>query len=41
LVEGVVRALDGLGSASLSERTVATEDIHFKLPAELRSKKVT
>ena len=41
LVEGVVRALDGLGGATLSERTVATEDIHFKLPAELRSKKVT
>jgi len=41
LVEGVVRAIDGLGGASLSERTVATEDIHFKLPVELRSKKVT
>jgi 4-hydroxy-3-methylbut-2-enyl diphosphate reductase len=40
LVEGVVRAIDGLGSATLSERTVATEDIHFKLPVELRSKKV-
>jgi 4-hydroxy-3-methylbut-2-en-1-yl diphosphate reductase len=38
LVEGVVRALDGLGGASLSERTVATEDIHFKLPVELRAK---
>jgi 4-hydroxy-3-methylbut-2-enyl diphosphate reductase len=41
LVEGVVRAIDGLGSASLSERTVATEDIHFKLPVELRSRKVS
>jgi 4-hydroxy-3-methylbut-2-enyl diphosphate reductase len=41
LVEGVVRALDGLGGATLSERTVATEDIHFKLPVELRTKKVT
>ena len=41
LVAGVVRALDGLGGATLSERTVATEDIHFKLPVELRSKKVT
>ena len=40
LVEGVVRAIDGLGSATLSERTVATEDIHFKLPAQLRAKKV-
>jgi 4-hydroxy-3-methylbut-2-enyl diphosphate reductase len=38
LVEGVVRAIDGLGSAALSERTVATEDIHFKLPVELREK---
>jgi 4-hydroxy-3-methylbut-2-enyl diphosphate reductase len=41
LVEGVVRALDGLGGASLSERTVATEDVHFKLPAQLRTKKVS
>jgi 4-hydroxy-3-methylbut-2-enyl diphosphate reductase len=41
LVEGVVTALDGLGSASLSERTVATEDVHFKLPVELRTKKVS
>jgi 4-hydroxy-3-methylbut-2-enyl diphosphate reductase len=41
LVEGVVRALDGLGSASLSERTVATEDVHFKLPVQLRTKKVS
>jgi len=40
LVEGVVRAIDGLGSATLSERTVATEDIHFKLPAQLRANKV-
>jgi 4-hydroxy-3-methylbut-2-enyl diphosphate reductase len=38
LVEGVVRAIDGLGSATLSERTVATEDIRFKLPVELRAK---
>jgi 4-hydroxy-3-methylbut-2-enyl diphosphate reductase len=41
LVEGVVRALDGLGGATLSERTVATEDVHFKLPVELRAKKVS
>jgi 4-hydroxy-3-methylbut-2-enyl diphosphate reductase len=41
LVEGVVRALDGLGGASLSERTVATEDVHFKLPVQLRTKKVS
>jgi 4-hydroxy-3-methylbut-2-enyl diphosphate reductase len=41
LVEGVVRALDGLGGATLSERTVATEDVHFKLPVELRARKVS
>jgi 4-hydroxy-3-methylbut-2-en-1-yl diphosphate reductase len=39
LVEGVVRALDGLGGAQISERTVATEDIQFKLPVELRAKR--
>jgi 4-hydroxy-3-methylbut-2-enyl diphosphate reductase len=39
LVEGVVSALGGLGGASLDERTVATEDIHFKLPVELRAKR--
>jgi 4-hydroxy-3-methylbut-2-enyl diphosphate reductase len=39
LVQGVVRALDGLGGASVSERPVATEDVHFKLPAELRAKR--
>jgi 4-hydroxy-3-methylbut-2-enyl diphosphate reductase len=39
LVQGVVRALDGLGGASVSERTVATEDVHFKLPQELRAKR--
>jgi 4-hydroxy-3-methylbut-2-enyl diphosphate reductase len=37
LVEGVIRALDGLGGATVSERVVATEDIHFKLPPEARS----
>jgi hypothetical protein len=36
LAAGVVGALDGLGGATLSERTVATEDVHFKLPPELR-----
>jgi 4-hydroxy-3-methylbut-2-en-1-yl diphosphate reductase len=40
LVEGVVRAIDGLGGASVSERTVATEDVQFKLPVELRAKEV-
>jgi 4-hydroxy-3-methylbut-2-enyl diphosphate reductase len=39
LVQGVIRALDGLGAASVSERAVATEDVHFKLPAELRAKR--
>jgi 4-hydroxy-3-methylbut-2-en-1-yl diphosphate reductase len=32
VVEGVVRALDGLGGASVRERAVAREDVHFKLP---------
>ncbi|MBV8956356.1 MAG: 4-hydroxy-3-methylbut-2-enyl diphosphate reductase, partial [Solirubrobacterales bacterium] len=38
LVEEVVRALDGLGGATVSERTVAREDVHFKLPVEVRPK---
>ena len=32
LVEGVIRALAGLGGATVSERNVATENVHFKLP---------
>jgi 4-hydroxy-3-methylbut-2-en-1-yl diphosphate reductase len=36
LVESVIAALDGVGGASVSERTVATEDVHFKLPPEVR-----
>ena len=32
LVQEVVRALDGLGGVTVSERTVAREDVHFKLP---------
>jgi 4-hydroxy-3-methylbut-2-enyl diphosphate reductase len=36
LVEGVISALDGLGGATVSERVVATEDVHFKLPPEAR-----
>jgi 4-hydroxy-3-methylbut-2-en-1-yl diphosphate reductase len=36
LVEGVIRALDGLGGATVSERTVASEDVYFKLPPEVR-----
>lgn len=39
LVKGVVRALDGLGSASVSERTVAREDVRFKLPSEVRPRR--
>jgi 4-hydroxy-3-methylbut-2-enyl diphosphate reductase len=39
LVQGVVNAIDGLGGATVTERTVATEDVHFKLPAELRAKR--
>jgi 4-hydroxy-3-methylbut-2-en-1-yl diphosphate reductase len=36
LVEGVVRALEGLGTVSLEERTVAREEIRFKLPPQVR-----
>jgi 4-hydroxy-3-methylbut-2-en-1-yl diphosphate reductase len=36
LVEGVVSALDGLGGVTVSERAVAREDIHFKLPRDVR-----
>jgi 4-hydroxy-3-methylbut-2-enyl diphosphate reductase len=32
LVEGVVRALDGLGGVTVGERTAAREDVYFKLP---------
>jgi 4-hydroxy-3-methylbut-2-enyl diphosphate reductase len=38
LVEGVIRALDGLGGATVTERIVATEDVHFKLPPQVRPK---
>jgi 4-hydroxy-3-methylbut-2-en-1-yl diphosphate reductase len=36
LVDGAVSALDGLGGVIVSERTVAREDVHFKLPPEVR-----
>jgi 4-hydroxy-3-methylbut-2-enyl diphosphate reductase len=36
LVEGVVSALGGLGRVSVSERVVATEAVHFKLPPQVR-----
>jgi len=39
LVEGVVRALDGLGGATVSERSVTREDVHFKLPPEVRPRR--
>jgi 4-hydroxy-3-methylbut-2-en-1-yl diphosphate reductase len=32
LVDGVVRALGGLGDVSVSERVIAREDVQFKLP---------
>jgi 4-hydroxy-3-methylbut-2-enyl diphosphate reductase len=38
LVAEVVQALDGLGGVSVSERTVATENAHFKLPPEVRQR---
>jgi 4-hydroxy-3-methylbut-2-enyl diphosphate reductase len=40
LVDSVVCALDGLGAVSIFERTVAREDVHFKLPPEVRTSKV-
>jgi 4-hydroxy-3-methylbut-2-enyl diphosphate reductase len=36
LVEGVVAAIGGLGAVSVSERAVATEQVHFKLPPQVR-----
>jgi 4-hydroxy-3-methylbut-2-enyl diphosphate reductase len=36
LVKEVLEALDGLGGVTVSERTVAEEDVYFKLPPELR-----
>jgi len=38
LVQEVVRALDGLGGVTVRTRAVASEDIHFKLPPELRTR---
>jgi 4-hydroxy-3-methylbut-2-en-1-yl diphosphate reductase len=34
LVEGVVGALSGIGGATVSEHSIATETVHFKLPPE-------
>jgi 4-hydroxy-3-methylbut-2-en-1-yl diphosphate reductase len=39
LVEGVVRALDGLGGAEVRERSIASEDVVFKLPPEVRARR--
>ncbi|HLH64215.1 MAG TPA: 4-hydroxy-3-methylbut-2-enyl diphosphate reductase [Solirubrobacteraceae bacterium] len=36
LVERVVGAIAGLGAATVSERAVTREDVHFKLPPEVR-----
>jgi 4-hydroxy-3-methylbut-2-en-1-yl diphosphate reductase len=36
LVQRVVRALGGLGAVNVSERRVATENMHFKLPPEVK-----
>ncbi|HEX4034084.1 MAG TPA: 4-hydroxy-3-methylbut-2-enyl diphosphate reductase [Solirubrobacteraceae bacterium] len=36
LVQHVVRAIDGLGGAAVREVTVATEDMHFNLPPQVR-----
>jgi 4-hydroxy-3-methylbut-2-enyl diphosphate reductase len=35
LVEAVIGAVGGLGEVAVTERTVATETVHFKLPAEV------
>jgi 4-hydroxy-3-methylbut-2-enyl diphosphate reductase len=40
LVQGVVSALSALGDVQVSERRVAREDIHFKLPPEVRNPEV-
>jgi hypothetical protein len=36
-VQEVVAALGGLGSLTLRELTVATEDTHFNLPPQVRA----
>jgi 4-hydroxy-3-methylbut-2-enyl diphosphate reductase len=36
LVDGVVRALGGLGGVEVDELEVAREEVHFKLPPEVR-----
>jgi 4-hydroxy-3-methylbut-2-enyl diphosphate reductase len=39
LVQGVVRALSGLGAVTVTEHRVATEKMHFKLPPEVRRRR--
>jgi 4-hydroxy-3-methylbut-2-enyl diphosphate reductase len=39
LVEEVVAALDGLGGVTVAERTVATEDVYFRLPPQIRKRR--
>ena len=36
----MIGALGGLGEVRVSERTVATEDMHFKLPREVGAEEV-
>jgi 4-hydroxy-3-methylbut-2-enyl diphosphate reductase len=36
LVDTMTRALGGLGEVTVTERSVATEDMHFKMPPEVR-----
>jgi 4-hydroxy-3-methylbut-2-enyl diphosphate reductase len=38
LVQGVVRALSGIGGARVSEHSITTETVHFKLPPEASGK---
>ncbi len=37
LVQGVVKALRALGEVEVGERSVAREEVHFKLPLEVRT----
>ncbi len=39
LVGEVIHALEGLGAVTVAERTVAREDVQFKLPPEVRSRR--
>ncbi len=41
LVQEVVSALDGLGGVSLREQTVATEEMRFSLPPQVRAQTAT